>query len=102
MSAQDPPKGFDPCSPCIDSHKEERGIPSPHWSVFVIVDDDGVERLGSTCKETWGLMSCPDSPMNSQRLYHSEKYKIKMSASLFPIMDVAEHFDTVFRARGVK
>ncbi len=100
MMVNDPPEGFEPCSPCINSsHGKIFGVessPGPHWRVFIIIDDDGVERLGSTCKDGWGFMSCPNSPMNSQRLYHSEKYKLKLSTSLFPLMDVAEHFDTVF------
>jgi hypothetical protein len=97
---RDPPEGFEPCSPCFNPNKGKiYGIkdppPGPHWVVFVI-DENGVERLGPTCKDGWGFLSCPNSPRNAEVKAMSKEEKDAWGASLFPLMDVARHFDTVF------
>jgi len=69
--------------------------PGPHWSVFVI-EEDGVERLGSTCKDGWGFLSCPNSPRNAEVKAMTKEEKDAWGARLFPLMDVRRYFTTVF------
>lgn len=86
---------FMPCDPCINPHRAEFGHPGPFWSL-TIVEENGVERFLKSCQDGWGLISCPNSPRNAEVKAMTEEEKFKWSTPLFPILDVARHFATVF------